>query len=120
MPSTTAYCKVIYVQDFQGIRYERAVIGVRGHSDATSKLSGVAAEVLGTTHLAKDKLTTLLTEDAAGYRCNLAMGAWETSRSDSTTFAFKLLDAEKHATDKSDDADAHAGKPADAGTDGSK
>ena len=65
-------------------------------SDAASKLASVTASVLGESESGEGGAKPLLISDgAAGAKCNVALGAWEASRADATAIATTLLDKQK-------------------------
>jgi hypothetical protein len=68
-------------------------------SDAASKLAGVTIGVLGE----KNGEGNIISAADAGAKCNVALGAWETSRTDATAIATKLLDEQKSETSKAKD-----------------
>lgn len=66
-------------------------------SDASSKLASITAGVLGESAAPDDKgkVTGRISDGDAGAKCNTALGAWESSRSDASAIATALLDKEK-------------------------
>lgn len=78
-------------------------------SDAASKLAGETVSVIGERVDSGGKKVPI-SADEAGAKCSVALGAWETSRSDATALAGKLLANEKaekkEADNKAADADA--------------
>jgi len=78
-------------------------------SDAASRLAGATAAVLGERDGAgKDASATIISEQVAGSKCNVALGAWESSRSDSSAIATALLDKQKTDSAKDDDKTKNA------------